>query len=132
MDEKQTKRRLLVLRDAADVLAALRAEMPVHARTIETTMHRLRAIAGTYEARHAAMKELADAERKPPQRVSVRSRRRQPDAKTRALDAAMREVGASLLPVIVCTRCGCPQGSNRDCPLCYPMDSRNVDEENQG
>jgi hypothetical protein len=137
MDEKVIKRRMLVLHDAIDVLQALHAEMPAYQSYIDLARRRLQMIADRYTA-HAALTDLSESKRKPPQRVLASGRRK---PKTRPASDLVYVPGQGVerhappvertYNVIECTRCGCPLGSNRDCPLCYPM-TGNVDEENQG
>lgn len=84
LNEKQIARRLIVLREAADVLFQLREELPCSQASIDLARNRLRLIADRYEERASVIRELATAERKPPQRarVSVQGRRRKVHAPT--------------------------------------------------
>lgn len=106
-NEKQVARRLIALRAAADVLKSLQAEMPVHQMRLEAAEKMVRTLADQYEARSA----FADEERKPPQRVTPRGRRKPVATKL------VYEPGV---------------GVQRREHLEAPMDNRKVDEENEG
>jgi hypothetical protein len=113
VDEKTVKRRLLVLHDAADVLQALRPEMPAYESYIDLARRRLQMIADRYTAQ-AALTELSLSDRKPPQRVNPRGRRK----------AAKKPSG--LCP---CNDPGCTRPHIKPEP---PMNNNNIEEENEG
>lgn len=75
-NEKQITRRLQTLHSAVDVLTALAAEMPQAAVLIGQASRQVTAVREQYEAQCESLDELARMERKPPQRVSMRSRKR--------------------------------------------------------
>lgn len=74
-DQKTKDRRILVLRDAADILRELLTELPALKVEIEVTAKRLDQIANRYVVQCQDLKELSRSERKSPQRVRPQSRR---------------------------------------------------------
>jgi len=139
-------RRLTLIRNTVSMLQTMRSELPASADLIATTIHGLLKISDRYEQRAKDLNLLADAERKPPMK-----RGRVPTSKPagggkkrrgpRASNDSSESSNLVYVPghgvekhatVTACRSCGCPEGSNRDCPTCYPMDVSNVEEENQG
>jgi hypothetical protein len=75
-NEKQVKRRLLTLAQCADVLDALRDEMPQAAVLIGQAKRQVDCVRELYVEQRRTLDELAQSERKPPQRVPMHARRK--------------------------------------------------------
>jgi hypothetical protein len=119
-------RRLDMLRDAVGVLRELRGELGVHSTLAAQAQSQVETMIVLYQQHLEAQSALAvlrTSERKPMHRVTRTSRRKSfapndPLGMVRTLEAIAKP------PIIECRRCGCPLGSNRDCPACYPAKRR--------
>lgn len=76
MDRKLVEKRVQTLHEAIRVLRALVPEMSAHRLRLESGERMLRRIATDYEDQCKRLAELETSERKPPQRVSMRSRKK--------------------------------------------------------